>query len=383
MTDNTPANNQARNRMYEMEYPAPIDTSGDHFRLPRLPERRITPEGHGAADEEGTAEGLPMLIALHGYADAGQAVAHSGTHLLQALPHSRVARFNVDELVDYRSRRPGVTIEGNRIADTDRLELDLHAVDDADGHKFLLLSGPEPDLRWEAFSEAVADLARRVRASKVVTLYAAPMAVPHTRPIAISAHASDPELARDFHSWDARITVPGAAALEVERRLSAQGCATIGLTAHVPHYVSAHDYPEATYELLKAVSGITGRVFPLKALEAEMNRVQHQLAEQVEESEEIASVVHALERQYDAHAEKTRQRRNNSLLAPGQSIPTSDELGAEFEAFLAEMSHGADGAADGPSAEANGDTEWRGDTGERSDDDRTKDERDEDERGCP
>ena len=77
-----------------------------------------------------------------------------------------------------------------------------------------------------------------------------------------------------------------------------------------------------------------------------MERVQQQLAEQVEESHEIATVVGALERQYDAEVERLRRTKENNLLEPGQDIPTGDELGAEFEAFLQGVSGAEAGTSD-------------------------------------
>ena len=56
---------------------------------------------------------------------------------------------------------------------------------------------------------------------------------------------------------------------------------------------------------------------------------------QVRDSEEVAAVVRALEEQYDAFA---RSVGRTSLLAESAPIPTADELGAEFERFLAQQS---------------------------------------------
>ncbi|MDN8921196.1 PAC2 family protein, partial [Staphylococcus aureus] len=81
---------------------------------------------------------------------------------LKAAFESRtVATFNNDELIDYRSRRPIVTMAHSEITSMEDLQLDMRVLRDTEGQSFLLLSGPEPDLRWEAFSEAVADLADR------------------------------------------------------------------------------------------------------------------------------------------------------------------------------------------------------------------------------
>ncbi len=329
---------KAAGRMYEMEYPAPIQ-----FDRPSIADATA---GLGGAEDG--AEELPMLVALQGYADAGQAVSSASSHLLAALEHSPVASFKVDELIDYRSRRPGVTIDNSKVVDSDDVRLDLHLVKDTQGRPFLLLSGLEPDLKWGAFSDAVVDLARRGQVGMVASLYSAPMTVPHTRPLVISAHASDSSLIQDFHTWDSRMIVPGAAALETEKKLNRHGFETIGLTAHVPHYIAASDYPEATLRLLQAFGEVADRDLPLKALEKELERVQHQLQDQVEDSQEIATVVSALEHQYDAEMERMRRKRENNLLKPGQDIPTGEELGAEFEAFLQNMSdeNGADNSAD-------------------------------------
>ncbi|MBC2681697.1 PAC2 family protein [Corynebacterium anserum] len=311
--DRTYSPKPRRNAMYELEYPTPMRS-------------------------EESVEPLPMLVALQGYADAGQAIANASTHLLQALDHSPVASFKVDELIDYRSRRPGVTINHSRVVHRENMELTLYLLKDISDRPFLLLSGPEPDLKWEAFSDAVVELAQRTGVERVVTLYSAPMTVPHTRPLVISAHASDNALIKDFHTWDSRMIIPGAAALDTEYKLDKHGIETIGMTAHVPHYIAASDYPEATYALLKAAGTLTGLDIPLGALESDIDRIKRQLEEQVSESQEISAVVAALERQYDAEAEQMRRRKENNLLEPGQQIPTGEELGAEFEAFLADLS---------------------------------------------
>ncbi|WP_420099815.1 PAC2 family protein [Corynebacterium sp.] len=299
------------NRMYELEYPAPSSRSG---------------EGE---------DSLSMVIALQGYADAGQGVRQASQHLLQALDHSVVATFNVDELIDYRSRRPGVTLDHGRVVDRENLALTLHRLEDSDGRPFMMLSGPEPDLRWEAFSRAVAELAARSGVDRVITFYSAPMTVPHTRPLIVTAHGSDSSMTKDLRTWDSRMIVPGAAMLDIELLLSRNGLSTLGLTAHVPHYIAASDYPEAAYGLLHALEKVGELNLPLRALEADMDKVRQQLADQVDDSAEIASVVGALERQYDEDQSRQRKRRDNALLAPGQDVPSGEEISAEVERFLA------------------------------------------------
>lgn len=302
-----------KDSMYELEFPGPLNSRQEN-------------------------QPMPLIVALEGYADAGQAISQASTHLLQALDHSPVATFAMDELIDYRSRRPSVTLDHSRVADREKLQLTLHLVKDTEDQPFLLLAGPEPDLKWEAFSRSVVELAKRCSVDRVVSMFSAPMTVPHTRPLIISAHASDRSKIKDFHSWDGRMIIPGSAALDIELNMQRADIETVGLTAHVPHYISASDYPEATHALLAAAGKVAGREIPLGALESDIARMKRQLEEQVEDNQEISAIVGALEQQYDLEAERQKKIKENNLLAPGQDIPTSEELGAELEAFLAEMS---------------------------------------------
>ncbi|AZA11585.1 PAC2 family protein [Corynebacterium gerontici] len=300
------------NRMYELEFPAP--------------------------DVRGNAQDGPTLIvALDGYADAGMAVDASAEHLLNALDHRMVASFNSDELIDYRSRRPAVVIENDSIASAQDLNLEMQVLKDANGKPFLLLSGPEPDLRWNAFTEAVGDLVKRFGVQKTICLYAAPMTVPHTRPLVVSAHGNDPELVADNFHLDSRITVPGSAALQLERLLHEQGRAVAGFTAHVPHYLSASPYPQATLSLLETIASSTGLRFPLGSLEQDARKVAAQVEEQVAGSREIEAVVSQLEQQYDEELERYREANPQAVLPGEGRIPSSEELGAEFEQFLAHL----------------------------------------------
>ncbi len=59
------------------------------------------------------------------------------------------------------------------------------------------------------------------------------------------------------------------------------------------------------------------------------------ISEQVEASSEVAQVVTALEQQYDSFV---AAQENRSLLARDEELPSGDELGAQFEQFLAEQS---------------------------------------------
>jgi len=71
-------------------------------------------------------------------------------------------------------------------------------------------------------------------------------------------------------------------------------------------------------------------------LETASEEFSAQIAEQIAGSPEILTAVAHMERQFDEYMEA--QRGSDSLTPGGKPLPSGDELGAEFERFLAQQS---------------------------------------------
>ena len=113
--------------------------------------------------------GRPVLIqALTGFVDAGAAARLARDHLLTSLPGRIVATFDVDALLDYRSRRPVMLFVEDHWESYEEPSLALHLLHDGSNTPFLLLSGPEPDLYWERFTAAVMGLVDRSPSCRLV-----------------------------------------------------------------------------------------------------------------------------------------------------------------------------------------------------------------------
>lgn len=275
-----------------------------------------------------------LVVALTGFVDAGAATKIATDHLLDILEHHVVGRFDVDQLHDYRARRPVMTFAENRWADVLPPRLELHRVVDAAGTPFLLLVGPEPDVQWERFMAAVVQIVERFGVRLTVELAAIPMTVPHTRPTGLTAHATRAELVTAQQPWVGTFKVPASAVDLLELRLGEVGHDAMGFAAHVPHYVAQADYPDAAAVLLEHVDAVTGLVLPSGELREAGVRTREQIDSQVAESGDVAAVVAALERQYDAYA--GAQSRTNLLAGSGEPLPSADEIAAAFERFLAQ-----------------------------------------------
>lgn len=280
--------------------------------------------------------GQPVLIqALTGFVDAGNATRLAREQLLSTLEGRPIATFDIDQLLDYRSRRPTMLFVEDHWESYEEPKLELHLLHDDAETPFLLLTGPEPDLQWERFTSAVIALTSQLGVRLTVGLNSIPMAVPHTRPTGVTAHATRPELITGHEPWLQRVQVPGGAGHLLEFRLGQVGRDAVGFAVHVPHYVAQSEYPAAAELLLSSISRATGLLLPTEGLRTAAELVRTDIDRQVAQTDEAGALVHALEEQYDAF---TRGRGGPNLLSgqPG-SLPTADELGAELERFLAEQ----------------------------------------------
>lgn len=159
------------------------------------------------------------------------------------------------------------------------------------------------------------------------------MAVPHTRPTGITAHASNKELIAGYEPWLQRVQVPASAGHLLEYRLGQAGLDAMGFAVHIPHYLAQTDFPAAAELLLTSTSRTTGLLFSTDDLRASAEVVRDEVDRQIAENPDAVELVESLEAQYDAF---TRGRTGGgNLLANSGPLPTAEELGAELERFLA------------------------------------------------
>jgi len=287
-------------------------------------------------------DGRHVLVhAFTGFLDAGGATAMAA-RLLQDREHRLLATVDVDQVLDYRARRPVLTFVTDHFAAVDMPQIALYEVTDDSGTPFLLLTGPEPDYQWQRFADAILGVVRETGTRLTVGLSAIPWPAPHTRPLGVTVHGNVPSLVSSPHALAGNIQVPGHIGGLIELRLGEAGEQAIGIATHVPHYLGQFEYPAAAITTIEALSAATGLVLPVDALRAPASRAEGEIAQQLQNSEEFVTIVRALEQQYDQLAAlrgTTASAGAGSELAPGGQVPSGDEIAAQVEQFLADM-HG-------------------------------------------
>jgi PAC2 family len=286
-------------------------------------------------------DGPVLIYHLEGFMDAGGAGRLAVQHLLTAADPGTaaeprtVANFDVDRLIDYRSRRPPMAFDTDHWVGYEAPELTVEALEDAVGTPFLVMTGPEPDHEWERFAGAVTSLIDELGVRLSIGIHGIPMATPHTRATGLTPHGNRKDLFGEHPAWITEVQVPGSASALIEYRLAESGHDVLGFAAHVPHYLSQAEYPPASLAILEAVTAATGLVFSNTPLHEAAEQAKAEIDDQVTASTEISDAVRELEQQFDAITTATKGAR--PLTGDPVPMPTADEIGAEFERFLAEQ----------------------------------------------
>jgi proteasome assembly chaperone (PAC2) family protein len=269
----------------------------------------------------------PALIhLLDGYIDAGSVTHSVARYLLEVCEHEVLVEFDHDQLHDYRSRRPQMVFDTNQWVSMTDYALVIHRLLDVHGTPFLLFTGPEPDSQWNRASAAVLGIAERLGVSRLITVAGVPMAVPHTRPTLVTAHATDPQAVTGNPMWIDRVQLPGSFSHVLEYRAGLAGMLAQGFVAHVPHYLAQTAFPQATEAVLRRVAAAARIELPMEELRERIATNLASIESETAEDADFPAVVQALEEQYD--------RLSSSGAA---SVPSAEEIGAAVEQFLAEQ----------------------------------------------
>ena len=286
-----------------------------------------------STDVTDVPKGLHLVAGLTGFADAGSAVSQLSAYLLATLDHSVVAEFDSDALLDYRARRPTIYFDEDHLTDYRPAKLNLYLMNDEIGQPFLLLTGYEPDFQWERFSAAVLQFVDKYKVKTTTWVHAIPMPVPHTRPIGVTVSGNRVELIDAISIWKPHTQAPATALHLIEYRLHELGHPTAGFVLLIPHYLADTEYPAAAVTALESVSAATGLIFPTDRLRETGRDFISRIDAQVENNQELARLVGALEERHDSYMQDNPRR--SPLTDVDGELPTADEIAAELQNFLA------------------------------------------------
>lgn len=273
-----------------------------------------------------------MVVAMHGFADAGNAAEVVATTMLETLEHRMLVDFDTDTLIDHRSRRPQIGFEEDHLTDYAPHVLALSLVTDDAGREFLLLHGPEPDWMWERFISEVAEVAEQLEVASITSVYSIGMPVPHTRPLVTTVSGNQADLIEKYSAWKPTTELPASVMHLLEYRLQ-EHWPFAAFCVLVPHYIGNSGFSAPALKALESITDATGLVFRTESLRESERDFQQAVSQQVTSHDELRTLVSALEARYDAFMEGTDIR--SPLVDEDGDVPTADEIAADLQRFLA------------------------------------------------
>lgn len=265
-----------------------------------------------------------MVLALRGWFDT----AEVATDAVEALASGRVtpvvATIDPDPFFDFTQERPTVEFDDAELRQVRWPENQFRVARfPGSAHDLVLLAGVEPHLRYATFADAIIQVATALRCEVVVTVGAAPEAVPHSRPPLVVGSSTTAGLARALGLGRPKYQGVTGLVGVLQERLERAGIPAVSLRVGVPHYLGNAKHPQSSAALVGHLEHVLGISAPRAALAEDAMRWRSLHDEAVAEDEHAAQYVRMLEHEYDKRVEA--------------AIPTADDLAADFERFLREQ----------------------------------------------
>jgi proteasome assembly chaperone (PAC2) family protein len=263
--------------------------------------RTIELDGLGKLDLPAKPTSPALIAAFEGWNDAGEAASGVINHLGIAWQATPVGAVDPEEFYDFQVTRPVLEVADGR---TDRLvwpttRLSL-AQPEGLGRDLILVHGIEPNMRWRAFCDELVSAFTELDVELVILLGALLADSPHTRPVQVTAAATDTVLAAQLHVEPVEYKGPTGIVGVLQHACAAAGIPSVSLWAAVPHYVSQAPSPKATLALLRGVEDVLDTTLPLADLPEEARAWERGVDELAEQDTEVAEYVKTLEDAKDA-----------------------------------------------------------------------------------
>ncbi|HEY5664205.1 MAG TPA: PAC2 family protein [Ilumatobacter sp.] len=262
-----------------------------------------------------------MLIALTGLFDIAGAATTALDRFAPADSAITIGEIDPDPFYDFTQERPQVEFDEGEVRVIRWPDNQFDVVRGRGGRDLVVLVGVEPHLSWRTYSACITAVARQLGCEAVVTVGSAAEAVPHTRTPLVTGSTTDAGLAQRLGigqpSYQGVTGVVGV----IQADLAAAGIPSVSLRVGIPHYLMNAEHPQAVAALQTHLAHVLNVPVPDDdELGDDIDRWRSLHDEVVDGDVQLQFYVRMLEQDHDRRAEA--------------SIPSAEDLGAEFEQFL-------------------------------------------------
>ena len=220
-----------------------------------------------------------LIVAFSGWNDAAEAASVTLSTLGGAWESERFGAFDPELFFDFQATRPQIRFDEGESRKIEWPENELRvAGSEQIGARItrdaVLLDGAEPNYRWHAFAQTIADMAEELGVDLVITLGALLADVPHSRPVSVTSICEDPNLIEGLGIASSSYEGPTGITGVVHAYCAQRGLPSVSLWASVPHYLPSVPSAPAALALIENVSGLLGTEVDTSQLEKSASEYQ-------------------------------------------------------------------------------------------------------------
>lgn len=243
------------------------------------------------------------ILALRGWADAGNAGSDLVEHLIDRYPSEEIARLEDERYFDFQENRPvqrmraeGTSIEWPHVS--------VHVLHLAD-RDLIVSHGVEPNLMWRTFSSQMLAILQECRVSMALILGAQLVDTPHTRDFPCEVHSTNHDMLVRHGGIDfTEYSGPTSALGVLSQRLDEAGVPTAQVWVSVPHYVVDSPNPKAQLALMERIGEEFDLPLDTSDLPAQTAQWEEQISRLTSQTMDISTYVSELESSYDEELEE-------------------------------------------------------------------------------
>jgi hypothetical protein len=253
-----------------------------------------------------------VILGFTGWVDAGMAGSAALDILREQLRDGNdFGTVDLGDMMDLQQTRPTArwADDGNRVIDWPAITFTSGSL----GRDVVIVSGPEPSLRWTEFASVVVDAAHTLGAKRAYTLAGMPALVSHRRAVPVLASATNRALAQELAPLRPAYIGPTGLQTVVQRALGDADVPSVGLWAQVPQYVSGSPSPVAARALLLRLAELDHLDLDLRSLDARCEAYVTRIDEGLATRPDVREVVDRIDQEQGA---------------------STDDLVSEIETFL-------------------------------------------------
>lgn len=252
-------------------------------------------------------ENATLLVALAGWMDGGLVSTGTVRSLMEGRAITEIARVDSDPFYIFNFPgsmevaavfRPHVKYETGVVTELQMPENVFHC-DQANNLVFFL--GQEPNLKWQAFADAIFELIERVGITRIMFIGSFGGTVPHTRDSRLFGSVSTPVLRERLREHNVRLSEyegPSGFSTLLLAQAPKRGVEMLSLVAEIPGYLQGLN-PLSIEAVSRRLSALLNLPVDLDRLRSASNEWEAQVSEAVERDPKLAATVRKLEDQYD------------------------------------------------------------------------------------